>query len=345
MKRDLLTIEALTDFHFLYQSAHKAYKSKRWSNGQLKASASLHFMMNLEDELVRLKREILNGVYQPGEFNHFWICDRKPRFISAAPFRDRVVHHALTHLMHKRLDRYADAHSYACRAKYGLHKAVRYCQTQCRRYPWSLRLDIAHYFENIPHEALKKQVRRLFKGNQVLRIVDQFIEHAPQGCAQGRGIPIGNLTSQHFANMYLGQLDHAIRQNCDLSAYLRYMDDLVFFGKSKKELDEVHTFVAHYLWKFMKLNLKSSATLLSPTRLGVPFLGFRIFPHYIRFDRSRMKRYRRKRRMLDRLSKKVGYEETVRVRSEALSAWAKVADTYTMRRRHAERVNTKDRKQ
>ena len=338
MRRTSLNLDHLADFFRLCRAAHRAYKAKRDRNGRLLSHQSLAFMLNVEDEVITLQRELLSNSYTPGPFRHFWVCDRKPRFISAAPFRDRVVHHSLTALLSPRLERYADPHSYACRPQRGLHRAIHYAQKLSNRYQWALRLDVAHYFETLPHQPLKDQLRRLFKGDPTLAIADRFIDHAPLGCAQGRGLPIGNLTSQHYANLYLGQLDHALRQEFKIGGYLRYMDDMTLFAQDKKTLQAAHRFVATFLQERLSLTLKDSATRLGPSRLGIPLLGFRVFPSHIRFDRSRLKRYRLKRRQLDQLWRKGLDEEELRPRSEALSAWAQVANTYQMRRRHAYRL-------
>jgi len=143
---------------------------------------------------------------------------------------------------------------------------------------------------------------------------------------------------EHYANLYLGQLDHALRQEFKVAGYLRYMDDMTLFARDKRTLQDAHHFVDTFLKERLCLNLKDAATRLGPTRLGVPLLGFRVFPSHIRFDRSRLKRYRFKRRQLDQLWRKGVNEEDLRPRSEALSSWAQVANTYHMRRRHAYRL-------
>jgi RNA-directed DNA polymerase len=336
MKRTLIKLEEVADFDALTLAAHRAFKGSRTRS---RSRAGLNFILNIEDEVISLRRALLSGTYRPGEFRHFWICDRKPRFISAAPFCDRVVHHSLTALMSPRLERYADPHSYACRPQRGLHKAVRYAQTLTRRHPWALRLDIAHYFETLPHPPLKVLLRRLFKGDPALRLADLFIDHAPIGCESGRGLPIGNLTSQHFANLYLSRLDHAIRRDLGVSGYLRYMDDLTLFGPDKKTLWRAHEFIKTYLHQQLDLQLKESVTQVTPTRRGVPLLGFRIFPTHVRFDPSRLRRYRHRRRVLDQRWRAGEESDRLRAQSEALGAWASVADTFNMRRAHTQRLN------
>ena len=334
MKRALISLEDIASTERLMASARRAYKGSARGGGW---RSGLPFMCELEREVYALRCELLEGRYQPGPFRHFWVCDRKPRFISAAPFRDRVVHHSLTELMSPRLERYADDHSYACRPGKGLHRAVRYAQQLSQRHTWALRLDVAHYFETLPHEPLKELVRRLFKGERALLLLECFINHAPLGCEPGRGLPIGNLTSQHLANLYLGPLDHTLRRELGVGGYLRYMDDLTLFGHSKAELREAERFVASRL-QALGLTLKPSATELTPVHKGVPLLGFRVFPTHVRFDARRLRRYRRKRKTLDQLWLRGHESDELRARSEALSAWASVADTFTLRQNHVRRL-------
>ena len=328
MRRAILKIEEIACPLRLMRAAQRAYKG---------SAAALAFMCDLDREVMQLRRELLSGEYRPGDFRHFWICDRKPRFISAAPFRDRVVHHSLTALMTPRLEQYADPHSYACRPGRGLHRALRYARGRSQAHPWALRLDVAHYFETLPHAPLKALTRRLFKGEAALTLLDHLIDHAPLGCEAGRGLPIGNLTSQHLANLYLTPLDYAIRRDPRVSAYLRYMDDLTLFGESKEALWGALEGVESHLdaWG---LKLKGSVTELYPTARGVPLLGFRVFPTHTRLTAPRLRRYRRRRRALDREWRRWGESERLRARSEALGAWVASAHTFKMRQRHALRV-------
>ncbi|MBM4292645.1 MAG: RNA-dependent DNA polymerase [Deltaproteobacteria bacterium] len=328
MRRALLKLEEVACPLRLMDAARRAYKG---------GAEALAFVCDLDREAMALRRELLSGEYRPGAFRHFWVCDRKPRFISAAPFRDRVVHHSLTALMAPRLEQHADPHSYACRPGRGLHRALRYARGRCRAHPWALRLDVAHYFETIPHDPLKALTRRLFKGDAALALLDRFIDHAPEGCAPGRGLPIGNLTSQHLANLYLTPLDHALRRDPRVSAYLRYMDDLTLFGESKEALWGAHEEVSAHLAAW-GLRLKPSATELCPTALGVPLLGFRVFPTHTRLTAPRLRRYRRRRRALDRAWRRWGDSERLRALSESLTAWVSTASTFEMRRRHARRL-------
>ena len=200
------------------------------------------FELDLEANLLALQRELREGSYRPGGYRQFEIYDRKPRRIAAAPFRDRVVHHALMNRVEPALDRTFIRDSYACRVGKGVHAAVNRYQEWCRRYAYVLKIDVRKYFPSIDHTILKAKLRRRLKEPEVLRLFELIIDGAPDiGEAPQAfpgddlvdlmhrrcGLPIGNLTSQFLGNLYLDDLDHFIKETCRVQPYLRYVDDLV----------------------------------------------------------------------------------------------------------------------
>ena len=199
------------------------------------------FELRLERELLALQRELLTGDYHPGAYRLFTIYERKPRQIAAAPFRDRVVHHALLNVIEPVIDRRFIADSYACRAGKGTHAAVDRYQHWSRRHAYALKVDIARYFPSIDHDILKEKLRRYLKDGRVLRLFDRIIDGSPPFPDTGspdyfpgddlfspldrpRGIPIGNLTSQFLANLYLDGFDHFVKEELRVRPYLRYVD-------------------------------------------------------------------------------------------------------------------------
>ncbi|MGH7494793.1 MAG: reverse transcriptase domain-containing protein, partial [bacterium] len=162
------------------------------------------FARHLDEQLDRLARQIRNETLTLGHFNHFRIHDPKPREISAPGFRERVLHHALIHHLGPILDRAAVYDSYACRKGKGPVRAVLRAQQHLRRFSWYVQIDIRRYFDSIDHEILKGLVRRKLKDRGVLALCDRIIDsyHTTPGC----GLPIGALTSQYFANLYLDGL-------------------------------------------------------------------------------------------------------------------------------------------
>jgi RNA-directed DNA polymerase len=180
------------------------------------------FGLDLERQLIALQSELENGEYRPGAYRLFTIYDRKPRVIAAAPFRDRVVHHAVMNLIEPPLDRTFISDSYACRHGKGVHAAVDRYQDWAQSYTYVLKMDVRQYFPSIDHEILKGKLQRRIKDRRVLDLLDRIIDGSPNGHAElcyfagddlftplerRAGIPIGNLTSQFFANLYLDDVD------------------------------------------------------------------------------------------------------------------------------------------
>jgi RNA-directed DNA polymerase len=319
--------EQIVDFHALREAARRA------SAGRCHKPAVAAFLFHEERELLRLQRELRFHSYQPGRFTTFVIHDPKRRTISAPPVRDRVVHHALCAAVEPVFERVAIHDSYACRKGKGAHLAVDRAQLFARRNGWFLKMDIARFYDNVDHAVLKGLVRRVLKDPDLLWLLDRIIDHAPPGAPEGKSLPIGNLTSQHLANLYLSGLDHRIKDRLGVRAYIRYMDDLLLFESSKAELwrwrDEVERYAAEHL----KLRLKERATLVAPVTEGVPFLGLRVWPSVRRLDTRRRRRLVRKiREQVRQLAD--GHVESQHVLDSmaATVASSLIADTQGLRR-------------
>ena len=230
-------------------------------------------MERLEPEVLQLQRELRGGSYRPGAPVTFVVHDPKTREITAAPFRDRVVHHALIDPLEPWLDRRMIAHSYACRRGKGQHRALRRARQLIRRHDWFLKLDVRAFFPSLRHDVVLDTLARAVKDRPALQLADVIVR---AGSADGVGLPIGHLTSQWFANLVLDRMDHEVTEAIRAPGYLRYMDDFVLFADSKSWLREAHAKIAAQL-AAVDLALKPTATLLAPARQGLPFLGFRIY--------------------------------------------------------------------
>jgi len=298
MRRVGNLFESVTSFGTLHQAAMTAARGKRGSRNVAR------FFWNLEEELFLLQKELVDGTWRPGTPHCFLIRDPKERMITAAPFRDRVVHHALCEQIGPVLERGAIHHSYACRVGKGTHAAVNRCRVLVRRHPFVLKCDVRRFFPSVDHGVLKGLLRRVLKDRRVLELCDTIInagceaddvgaglEYGPASADEGRGLPIGNLTSQHFANFYLTGLDHYVLQELRPSAYLRYMDDFLLFSHDRRQLRLMLARIRGFLRESRKLELKESATLLVPSHPGVPFLGLRLFPGAIRLRRRKVRRF------------------------------------------------------
>jgi retron-type reverse transcriptase len=281
--------------------------------GKRQRPAVARFELDLEHNLFDLQRELTERSYRPGAYRLFEIYDRKPRRIAAAPYRDRVVHHALMNLVEPVLDRTFIADSFACRVGKGVHAAVGRYQAWARRYAYALKLDVRRYFPSIDHAILKAKLRHRIKDPGVLWLFDTIIDSAPDAglgqtfpsddlvdLMQCRcGLPIGNLTSQFLGNLYLDDLDHHLKEVLRVPAYIRYVDDLILLDDSKSRLwawhDQIDSFLARE-----RLRLHPHKVQVLPTALGLDVLGYRVFPEYRRLRRDNGYRFRRHLRGLAR---------------------------------------------
>ncbi len=246
--------------------------------------------------------------------------------------RDRVVHHAICHVIEPALDRRMIFDSYACRVGKGAHAAVRRAHHYARRFPFALTCDITHYFDTIDHAELKRILARKIKDTRLLRLLDVIIDHRVPGHPPGTGLPIGALTSQLFANVYLNELDHYVKEQMGVKGYVRYMDDFLLFGESKPQLRQWLAMVRAFTGEQLKLELKEKALRLAPVSQGVPFLGFRIFPAIIRLDRRHLVRFRRSIRKREQAYENGEIDEAALSRSvNSLIAHVAHANTHKMR--------------
>ncbi|MFN6024375.1 MAG: reverse transcriptase domain-containing protein, partial [Planctomyces sp.] len=246
------------------------------------------FLANLLPNLSELRRDILDGTVSIGQGRAFWIRDPKPRLITAACFRERVLQHALMWHVGPLLERALVADTFACLTGRGTGAAVRRTQEHVRRFPWYAKMDVRKYFASIDHDVLRKLLRRRLKGAGMLELVDRIID--AYGDGNGRGLPIGALTSQWFANYYLGPLDRFLLERRRVAGMVRYMDDFVFWGATRDEVRSCADGVDEFLNQ--TLNLKSRPpTLINRSSHGVTVCGYRVFPGTIQLSRTRRDRF------------------------------------------------------
>jgi retron-type reverse transcriptase len=289
-----------------FENLYLAWRSARCGKRNRQAVADFEF--NLEHNLLELQRELLTHTYQPGGYHNFYIREPKRRLVSAAPFRDRVVHHALCNVIEPIWEARFIHHSYACRVGKGTHKAINQCQQWIRQYRYAFQGDIVKYFPSIDHPILRGLLANKIADRETLWLVDQLldsgagiqVDEAPQTLFPGddlftllrpRGLPIGNLTSQFWANVYLNELDQFVKQELKCAAYLRYMDDFVLFCDDKAQLHAWKTAVRGYLASSLRLSLHPKKSLVYHVKVGVDFCGFRIYPTHRRLRKSSIRRF------------------------------------------------------
>jgi RNA-directed DNA polymerase len=322
MKRAGGLMETIAEARTLTLAAWRAARGKRDRPEVRK------FLERLDDETGKISRELRQGAFRFGHYRNFGIRDPKSRTIHAPPFRDRVVHHALIAVTGPVFESGALAQSYACRRGKGQHAALRQAQTWVRSAGWFFKADLAKYYDSVDHELLRLSLRRRFREQRLLDLFDCLLEsyaHSP-----GKGLPIGALTSQYLGNFYLDTVDRWIKQKCLVRGYLRYMDDLLLFG-SQTELDQVRRDLGTVL-EGLGLALKHGG-ILNRCEMGVPYLGFVLYPNRTRLNRLGRRRLRRKLRSLERDWERgrVG-ERELQARGEALLAHARFGDDVAWRR-------------
>lgn len=339
MKRTNNLYRQIISFENVLKAANKARRGKRYRY------STAMFELHLEKNIFRIIDVLEKKIYKPGPYKEFFIYDPKTRLICAATYFDRVIHHALINVIEPILGGSFIYDTYACIKGQGTHKAVqRYKQFQAKN-QYVLKCDIKKYFPNIDHVILFDKLKRKIKCRDTLwlikEIIDSYhsrqeIEHCPEGNVfastnRKRGIPIGNLTSQFFANLYLNDFDHFIKEIMRVKYYIRYCDDFVIFWNNKKELNNFKTIIQKYL-ATLGLELHTNKSRVYKTADGVDFLGYRIFPDYLRVRKSVVKRYRRKleKMRLGYKSEKISLPEI----HSSIQSWighVKHADSYNLR--------------
>jgi RNA-directed DNA polymerase len=292
------------------------------------------FEAALEVELLRLQDELASGAYRPGPYRSFYVHQQKRRLITAAPFRDRVVHHALLRVLEPVFEPAFIRDSYACRVGRGQHQSLDRYQAWSRRYRYVLRGDVAKFYPSVDHRILLGLVRRRVRDARLLELVAMIVESGagildsewPVSWFEGdtlfsplerkRGLPIGSLTSQFFGNVYLNELDHYVKERLRCRAHLRYMDDFAVFGDDPAELAAHQRSISEFLAR-LRLTLHRARTRVWRTSDGAEFLGFRVFPEHRLPRKATVYRYSRH---LRRLAERKGPAALQRIR-DSFAAW------------------------
>jgi len=332
-----------------FDNLYWAYRDAR--KGKRDRVAVADFEFNMEHNLFALEDELRAQTYQPGPYTNFYIYEPKRRLVSAAPFRDRVVHHALCNIIEPIWEARFIDQSYACRVGKGTHKALEQCRAWIKHYPYALQGDIVKYFPSIDHQILYGLLTRRIADAQTLWLIRQIMdsgagilahESAPLylpeddlfAVLRPRGLPIGNLTSQFWANVYLNELDMFVKHKLRCLAYLRYMDDFLLFSDDKAQLHAWKAAIADFLANRLRLTLHPKKSLVFPVKVGVDFCGFRTYPTHRRLRRSSVRRFVQRFRR-QRAAYRQG-ELSLDALNTSVQSWiahANHGDTWRLRRR------------
>jgi len=314
--------------------------------GKRTRPAGAMFFMEMEKELPALHEELRDGTYAHGGYHYFWIHDPKDRLVAAAPFRDRVVHHAIVRVIEPIFEGRFIEDSFACRLGKGTHAAMRRTLHFARRYRCALKYDVSKYFPSIDHEVLIGLVARVIGDRRVLGLLKRILDtHAdaelrhwvPGGGlfdyeTRRTGLPIGNLTSQFLANVYLNPLDHFVKHDLRVRGYVRYMDDFLLFGDDRGMLRKHGARIKDKLAE-LRLRMHPDKYRLTPTAKGVDFAGFVVFANgRVRVRSSSVRRFDlRYRRMLWEANHKLRDPADLTMRVRAWGAHAQHAQSYGLR--------------
>ena len=274
--------------------------SRKAIRGSSHSRSAEKFFFHVEGELLKLQDEIQNCTYKPGEYRTFEIHDPKERVISVAPFRDRVVHHALINILEPIYEACFIYDSYATRKNKGVHKAVLRSKQFLKDNFWYFKTDIKKYFDSITHSTLLSIVEKKIKDKKLLTLIDTIVRN---GGSEGKGLPIGNLTSQFLANVYLNPFDYFVKEELKCTYYIRYMDDFVLLSNDKDSLKSIKKQIESYLKNHLDLELNEKYTFFNSRENGLPFLGRRVFPGQIRILKDNLKRSLRRIQWKEKLYK------------------------------------------
>jgi retron-type reverse transcriptase len=330
-------------FENLYRAFRRARRGKR-DREEVAA-----FEYDLEANLFGLQTELETGTYRPGPYCNFWVREPKRRKISAAPFRDRVVHHALCQVIEPIFERCFIHDSYACRLKKGTHRAVDRCQAFARRYRYVLKADIRKFFPSVDHAVLLDLLAKRLADPRVMELIRQILKSGEGVLAdeyvmqwfpgddllarfRPRGLPIGNLTSQFWANVYLNSLDQFIKRRLNCRAYVRYVDDFLLFSDDKAQLHRWKEEIMAFLGG-LRLALHVRKSVVFPVSEGIDFLGYRVFAARRRMRRTTVRRFTRRLRSLQEGHR--GGRIPIQQVSQSIQSWVahcRHAQTFRLRR-------------
>lgn len=299
--------ERVCTFENLYTAFLKAARGK---SARLDCAG---FSYGRERELLRLQEELLAGTYRHGTYREFTVRDPKVREVKAAPFRDRVVHHALCNILEPIFEARFIPDSFACRKGKGTLAALERCRALARHFHagYVLKADISKFFYSVDHAIMLAVLSRHIADKRVLALMAAIVASSEDArfrayfpgddlfaLQRPTGIPIGNLTSQLFSNVYLGELDHFVKQQLLWKPYLRYMDDFLLFGADKKELWAVLSRIEAFLAEKLRLRVHPVKRSVTPVRSGIDWVGYMVLPGRVRVRRRNIIRFRLRNRKL-----------------------------------------------
>ena len=273
--------------------------------GKRKRKDVAEFSVRFMDNILKLHHELVSNEYRHGEYYAFKINDPKPRDIHKAKVRDRIVHHAIYRLLYPYFDKKFVYDSYSCRIDKGTHRAINRFRDLARKVSkndtktgWVLKCDVKKFFANINHEILKSILRRHINDDDIMWLLENVIDSFHTGDSLNIGLPLGNVTSQIFINIYMNELDQFMKRRIKVRYFIRYADDFIILHTDKKYLINLIPQVSEFLEKELALSLNQNKVFIKTISSGVDFLG------WVNFPQHRVLRTAAKRRMFKKLKRK-----------------------------------------
>ena len=264
------------------------------------------FERNLENNLFGIHSSLKEKIYQHGNYRSFYVNDPKRRHIHKADVSDRIVHHLVYRYLYELFDKTFIYDSYSCRLKKGTHRGVKRLSLFIRKvsknytgYCWVLKCDIKKFFATVDQEVLLNLLKKKIGGINILRLLKEIVESFNSELGKGKGIPLGNLTSQIFANIYMNELDQFIKHKINIKYYLRYADDFVILSENRNYLEGLIFKISDFLESNLKLSLHENKVVISRYTQGIDFLGYIVLPYVI------LPRTKTRKRMFRRLKEKI----------------------------------------
>ena len=281
----------------------------KFKNGKRNKKDVQLFEWNLEENIFKLHRDLKNKMYKHGAYHSFNISDPKPRNIHKAQVRDRILHHAIFQVLNPIFEPGFISASFSCREGYGTHKGVQYLQNTLRKATqngrvscFALKCDVKKFFDTIDHDILLAILKKKIKDEDTIWLLKQIVSsfssnHSLLGIE--KGVPIGNLTSQLFANIYMGELDRFIKRELKVKYYLRYTDDFLIISEDKEYLEKVLPPIVSFLQEELRLKIHEEKTTIQKTSQGVDFLG------YVVFNKHKLVRTKTKKRITKKFKHRI----------------------------------------
>ena len=310
-----------------FDTLHRAFL--RAIRGKAGFKPVADFRKDFDSNIADLGRRLGDGSFKFGIYHFFTIHDPKERLICAADFTERVAFQALMIACHQKFESHQIDESFASRRGKGTYAAIDLAHRYARKYAWFAKLDVRKYFNSINHDILFEMLCHLFKDKMLLKYFHQII--SSYSSEEGKGLPIGNLTSQYFANHYLTYADRYLKETLKAPAIVRYMDDTLVFSNDKVELLSIVSKYQFFLAE--RLDLEIHAPIINRTHFGVPFLGYVVFPHEIHLAHRSRRRFRRRIKSLETkyYDEKIT-ERELTVRAQCLYAFVNHADAENYKR-------------